>query len=128
MAKEVSKSPVGRPTKYTPTVVTKLKAAFANSFTVDQACLYAGITKETFYQWLDKRPEFTDQMTKAREAPTMKAKEVVVDSVRNGDVSSAKWWLERKAPEEFSTNDKRPTVNISFNQHVHEQREKYDLS
>lgn len=97
----VKKSNAGRPTKLEPSVVVKLKAAFANSFTVNQACMYAGISKPTFYDWLEKDELFSNQMTHAREQPTMKAKQVVVGSINGGDVESAKWWLKNKASSEF---------------------------
>lgn len=116
----------GAPTKYTPTAIAKLKAAFSYSFTVDQACIYAGISKPTFYNWLESYPDFVDQMTKAREQPTMQARQVVVDAVKSGDAQSARWWLERKVPDEFGKQREGTVVNVNFNQVAKEERDEFN--
>lgn len=100
--KVVKKSKAGRPSKYEAAKVSKLEAAFHNSFTVEQACLYAGIGKKTFFNWLEKKPGFLHRMTKAREHPNLRAKEVVINSINNGNSTDAKWWLERKQRDEFA--------------------------
>lgn len=105
----------GRPTKMNPEVITKLKAAFANSFTVEQACYYAEIDKTTFYLWLDKDERFSHEMERARNTPTMKAKQVVVAAVNKGDVETSKWWLKHKAPDEFGVANNGPNVSVNFN-------------
>lgn len=127
MSKDVVKNKVGRPTRYEPAVVNKLKAAFANAFTVDQACIYAGISKETFYNWSEKHPGFVDQITKAKEQPTMAAKRNVVDAVTAGDIKTSRWWLERKAPEEFArAQHNSPAVIMNFNQAAKDERNEFN--
>lgn len=113
--KVVKKNKGGRPSKYEAGKVKKLESAFINSFTVDQACIYAGVRKQTFYNWLESKPGFLDKMTKAREQPTMKAKQIVVDAVNAGDVGSAKWWLERKARDEFAPPKDPVNPNVTNN-------------
>lgn len=104
MAKSNSK-PVKKknnhPSKYTPETITKLEAAFANAFTVEEACLYSDISKVTFYDWLEKKPSFALRIEKAKNSVGMKAKQVVVGAVNKGDVETSKWWLKSKHPEEF---------------------------
>ncbi len=113
--KSVEKVKQGRPSKMSPEAITKLKAAFANSFTVDEACWYAGINKQTYYNWGAKYPDLLDQMDAARKAPNMKAKQVVIGSVNGGDVESAKWWLKNKASDEFGPRTgEGNTTNINF--------------
>ncbi len=112
--KIVEKLPVGRPSKFSPDVIVKLKASFANSFTVDQACWYAGINKQSYYNWTEKYPQFLDEMTAAREAPTMKAKQVVIAAVNDGDVETAKWWLKHKASDEFGGAVINGDFNMNF--------------
>lgn len=124
--KLVKKHPGGAPVKFDAEVIAKLKAAFANSFTVDQAAIYAGVTKQTLYNWKEQYPELFDDVWRYRENPTMKAKQVVIDSVNKGDIETAKWWLKNKASDEFGSQT-NPTVNINFNQVVKEQKEKYGI-
>lgn len=130
MAKEVIKQPSGRPTKYSPAVVVKLESAFASAFSIEQACLYAGVHRDTFYAWLEAKPGFSDRMVKARERPTMKAKEVVVESINAGDTTSAKWWLERRAPDEFAPRPDKGTAPVTNNFLIiaNEQKDKYDFA
>jgi hypothetical protein len=121
----VEKLSVGRPSKMTPEMITKLKAAFANSFTVDEACWYAGINKQTYYNWGEKHPELLDEMDAAKKAPNMKAKQVVIGSVNAGDVESAKWWLKNKASDEFGGRPAELNLGLHFHQHTGEKKEDY---
>lgn len=93
----------GRPSKMTPQVVTKLVAAFNMGYNDTEAALYAGISRKTYYDWLCEYPDFRNKINRAKAEPNIKAKEVVVNAVNSGDVNAAKWWLERKAANEFST-------------------------
>jgi hypothetical protein len=48
------------PTKYNQQMVDKLEAFGSNGEGVAEACLALGISKETFYEWGRKFPEFSD--------------------------------------------------------------------
>jgi len=48
------------PTKYNQDMVKKLEAFGSNGEGVVEACLVLGISKETFYEWGRKFPEFSD--------------------------------------------------------------------
>ncbi len=48
------------PSKYEQTMVQKLSAFGANGEGVVEACVHLGISKETFYEWGRKFPEFSD--------------------------------------------------------------------
>lgn len=93
----------GRPTDKTADTVTKLIAAFHNGFNDTEACYYAQIARKTYYDWLNKDEEFSNKITYAKMHPNIKAKELVISNINEGDVKSAKWWLERRAKDEFST-------------------------
>jgi len=94
----------GRPTKETPTVVTKLVAAFSMGYNDTEACFYAGISRNTYYQWLNDQLEFRDKIEQAKCSLNIKAKGVVVDSLSKGDLNTAKWWLKHRAQKEFGKN------------------------
>lgn len=89
----------GRPTIYTPPLVSKLIVAFNNGFNITEACQYSGISRETYYDWLEHQPGFSDKMEEARMMPNRRAKEVVVAAVNDGDVNTAKWLLDRRDPD-----------------------------
>lgn len=92
-------SRVGRPTDMTPTTVTKLIAAFNNGFNVSEACYYAGISRQTYYRWLEADSDFSDIMEHARQAPNRKAKEIVVQAINGGDAQLAFRYLQARDPD-----------------------------
>lgn len=90
---------VGRPTDMTPTTVTKLIAAFNNGFNVSEACYYSGISRQTYYRWLEADSDFSDIMEHARQAPNRKAKEIVVQAINGGDAQLAFRYLQARDPD-----------------------------
>lgn len=90
---------VGRPTDMTPSLVTKLMAAFNNGFNVVEACQYGGISKQTYYRWLKEDTEFSDLMEHAKMAPNRKAKEIVVQAINGGDAQLAFRYLQARDPD-----------------------------
>lgn len=73
-----AKAKIGRPTVITPSVVKKLIEGFKNDFTVEEACRYARISKETFYQECKRNQVFSDEMDSAQDFPLTLAKKKVV--------------------------------------------------
>ncbi len=112
----MSKKP-GRPTVITPDVVSLLVSSFHNGMNVREACWQSDISHEAYYNRLRSDEQFADIMAKAQAYPTSKAKQVVVEAINKGDVSASKWWLERKALDEFGRNpevvpEEPPKVNV----------------
>lgn len=121
MSKSSSNTKVkrGRPTKLNPEVVTKLVAAFNMAYNDTEAASYAGISRKVLYEWLRYKDDFRDKINRAKIEPTIKAKEVVVNAVNSGDLSAAKWWLERKAASEFNTKpDDSPKVPAELAEYI----------
>ena len=91
-----------RPSSMTEEVVKKLLDAFSYSFTDDEACLYAWISKPTLYEYCKVHPEFTDQKEQLKKKPNLKAKMNKVKAINEGNLVESWWWLERKSRDEFS--------------------------
>lgn len=90
----------GRPTSMTPEVVLKLEQAFAIDATVEEACSYADIARNTFYEYLKKNPEFQDRIDELRQRPVLKARQTIARSL---DIPQhAQWYLTRKKKAEFA--------------------------
>lgn len=108
MAKETTDKKVGRPSKKddegTFGPVSKLLAAFWRGANITEACNYAGISRETYYQWCKEMPELSDSFAAARTNVSEKAKAIIVDAIEKGDINAAKWWLERRNKQEFGPN------------------------
>jgi hypothetical protein len=97
----MAKNKGGRPPKLTPETVNKLEEAFAIDATVEEACFYAGISRQTYYEWIKDDPKLADRMEAMRNRPVLKARKTVVDALTDPD--HAKWYLERKSKKEFSS-------------------------
>lgn len=113
MVRSISKSNAGRPTIMTDEVVNKLESIFKIGGTVEEACGYAGITRQTYYNWLEANTDFLTKMESAQKYPDIVAKNIVVDSMtKNKDVTTAKWWLEKR---EFKNSNQ---TNVQVNNFI----------
>ena len=110
MGKSITKSTVGRPTKLNDDLVVKLESIFKIGGTVEEACSYALINKTTYYRWLEENKDFATKMNSAQHYADIVAKNVVVDSmIKDKDLSTAKWWLEKR---QFRENNQ---TNVQVN-------------
>lgn len=103
---------MARPTVVTPETLEKLRTGFLKGYDDEEACLYADIAPSTLYEYQKKNPEFSEQKAQWKKNPILKAKEVVYDAIERKDKETAKWYLERKKKEEFST---RSETDITSN-------------
>lgn len=92
----------GAPTKMTKEVVDKLEYAFMKGFNDEQASFHAGIDKSTLYNYCKLHPEFSTKKEMLKNHLVMRAKINVSEAVESGSVLDSKWFLERKAKDEFS--------------------------
>ena len=113
----------GRPTKYCDEVVKKIESIYQLGGTVEEALSYAQISKPTYYEWLERYPDFLTKVESAQHYADIAAKRVVVKAIMNEDLNTAKWWLEKR---EFK--DKPTTaVQVNIANLIDEQRKKYGL-
>lgn len=111
-----SKAKGGRPRVITPGIVRKLTEAFKLDVTVQEACLYAGIAKDTYYRKLKDSKKFSDEMEQARMYASLVARKSVIRQMQK-DGNLALKYLERKRREEFSTHytrNDRATIEIDL--------------
>lgn len=100
MAKK--KNNAGRPSEMTELKVKKLEEAFALDCSVWEACFYADISKQTYYNRLEANPELVDRFEALREKPILTARQTVVKAIKINPDMALKY-LERKRKAEFST-------------------------
>lgn len=106
MTKKKPKSehkPNGRPTVMTESTIGKLKEGFAQGFSVRNACIWADISQDTYFEYCKKHPNFSEQCKTLQQKPLIKSILVINKALNEGDVGTAKWYAERKGKEEFST-------------------------
>ena len=86
--------------KLTDDTVNKLKEAFAIDASVEEACFYANISRQTYYNWVKDNKELGEEFDRLRQKPVLKARQEVVKGLNNFD--NALKYLERKKKSEFS--------------------------
>ncbi len=89
----------GRPTTLTAKIKDKLEHAFSMGMNNTEACLYAGLAERTFYDHTKADEELSQRFEALKQKPVMLAKQVVMDDLSDGDGFTARWLLERKAPD-----------------------------
>ena len=109
---------VGRPEVITEEIVRKLESILQLGVNDGIACQYAKIGRTTFYKKLKEDEEFADRIQSAKDLVTIAAGQVVTGAIINDkDLTTAKWWLERKAPDEFGDKKSEPPpiqVNVGI--------------
>lgn len=109
------KSLVGRPPVIDKDVLNKLEISYSMGCSDLEACLYANISKQTLYNYQEKHPEFKDRKEMLKEKLVLKARTVIADSLNNKDENTAKWYLERKKRDEFSTKIENEVTGKGIN-------------
>lgn len=89
----------GRPSNYNLKVLAKLIEAFQHGFNNKEAAWYAGISEDTYYEWKNTKPGFSELMDEAKSSVRRLAKFNIVKGMRAGDTNLSKWWLEHTDPE-----------------------------
>lgn len=90
--------------KMTPERIDKIKQVFALDGTIAEACSYAEISNDTYYAWMKKHPELSEQFSRLRERPVLAARQAVVKSLDDPD--RAFRYLTAKRSSEFGTKTK----------------------
>jgi hypothetical protein len=89
----------------TPDTIQKLKDAFSIDATVEEACVYAKISKQTFYNWKEAHQDLFDELDALRLTPVLAMRQSAV-TLGTASYSSAMDYLSRKRPEEFGNRSK----------------------
>ena len=116
----MKKSSVGRPSAITDEVIAKLEQAFSLDCTDEEACVYADIHPATLYRYQNENPEFCERKKLLKQKLVLKARSVISKNLQENDRDTAKWYLERKRKDEFSTKQEyadvtdRPVINIDI--------------
>lgn len=104
-------------TKFDDLTVKKLEEAFAMDCTIGEACLFAGISRVTYYEWIKKHPDLANRFEELRENPVLKARSTIIKNLDN--VGTSQWYIERKRKGEFASRqehtgaDGQPIVDLT---------------
>lgn len=92
----------GRPNKITQDILAKLEDAFMKGHSDEEACLIAEIDPSTLYRYCEKYPNFASKKEVLKKNVTLLARRNIYEKIKEGDVELSKWYLERRAKDEFS--------------------------
>ena len=92
---------MARPTKYTPETTKKITDAIRVGATFRLACLYGGISEETFMRWRERYVDFADAINEAEGAGAIGWLAKIEKAANDGNWQAAAWKLERKYPREY---------------------------
>lgn len=94
MSKEIIKK-IGRPPKINDECVKKLEQAFSIGATDTEACSFAGISRQAYYLYIKKNPDFLDRINQLKSRLPMKAKTELARLIQNGNEKAIFWYLDR---------------------------------
>ena len=81
----------------TPEVVGKLEEAFSWGCTDIEACLFAGIHRDSLYAFQNENPAFSDRKEALKTNPAIKARRMLFQSLESGeaDAKTVQWVIEK---------------------------------
>jgi len=87
----------------------KLIADIARGIPIKVACAAAGISDQTFQNWLDQRPDFAQSLAAEKQAVILEALEVIKScSTKDREFRQWTWFLETVYRDYFAPPDKGP--------------------
>lgn len=107
----------GRPKIVNDETVAKLEEAFKIGCNETEAALHANISVATLIRYKKAHPDFAKRIELLKKKPILKARLNVINALNDGDMDTSKWYLERKAKDEFSArtenHNKHEVPNLS---------------
>ena len=91
---------IGRPKKITATIINKLEYAYTRGMSDSEACLFAGITKPTLYNYRKDNEENAERFDVLKENVKMHAKLNIAEAViAEKNIEISKFVLEKLSEE-----------------------------
>jgi hypothetical protein len=101
----------GRPTVMTPTTLQKLEEAFSFGCTDEEACFFAGICKQSLYNFQKENEDFLDRKEVLKSRPVLLARQSVINGIKDNPNLAFKFF-ESKQSNEFNKKDKAPAEEL----------------
>ncbi len=108
--------------KQTPEVIAKLEHAFTIDSTVIEACCYANISETTYHRWCSENEQLRERFKAMQSQLVLKARQAISDNLE--DVSTAKWYLERKRKNEFSLKQEIQQTEVNGSEYLEALRQR----
>lgn len=112
---------VGKATAFDFRKVLRICECLAEGATRTEALNYVGLERVTFFRWLEVSPDFKSLVTRAefigRECRKERSEELILQSIKNGCITDAKWHLERTSNDygrPMQQQHNRAQIQINF--------------
>ncbi len=106
MIEAAEKRKAGRPTKLTPETTEKIVQALTAGNTRQAACGYAGISDQSFLNYLRSSLEFLEAVKKAEADAEVRHVANIAKASNDGNWTASAWWLERRRYQEWGRKDR----------------------
>jgi len=107
----------GRNHKLNSDVLAKLDAAFLMGHSDEEACIIAQIHPATLYRYCKRHEHYASKKELFKQNPKLIARRNIMKGLQDGNIELSKWYLERKAKDEFSPKQELVNqVEISRNE------------
>lgn len=114
---------VGRPTKFTPDVRTRIISAIRNGNTYEASANYGGVSYDSFRGWLKRGEddadgeffEFFNAIKKAEAEAEIESVALIRRSAQDGQWQAAAWFLERRKPSDWGRRDRHEVAQTNLN-------------
>ena len=118
--KEINKKIGLGVSKFSDETVRKLEDAFLMDCTVEEACLNADITQDTYYRWIKENPKLSERFERLRNNPYLIARKSIIEGIKENPELALKY-MERKRKNEFSLKqeiENSGELNININKKI----------
>lgn len=109
-SREIGRKVALKITKFRPEVIKKLEEAFEMDCSIDEVCFYAGISVQTYYNWIKKNPELLERLEQLRQKPFILARKTIISGIQENPELALKY-MERKRKSEFSLKSEMEVNN-----------------
>lgn len=87
---------IGRPTVMTEETLNKLEDGFVKGLSDREACLYAGISTQTMYNYQHDNPDFIERKELLKDSVKMRAKLNIEEAIQAKNLNLSQWYAERR--------------------------------
>jgi len=103
MARPTKNNPEGKQKKpkFTEETVRKLEEVFSIDWSIWEACYYADISRDTYYEWIKNNPTLKEKFDRLRRKPILKARHEIIKGINNNAEFALKY-MKNKRNKEFN--------------------------
>lgn len=101
---------VGRPTIFTPETLEKLRTTAQMDCTFAEMAYFANMSEDALYAEFRRNPDFKKEIDRLRAYPKLLARQNLMKAMKEGDMLTVRWYLEKKGGDEFN-----PQIKIEHN-------------